>query len=405
MAVYPAPTSILPIYNPSVYFSNDDLLSRGQANSLYVQTGTTNQTVNGIKTFTGLQASTIKPSSTNILTLPDETGLVALNSNNFSLTSTWVAIGDSFTAGGAWGTPWCNFLRDSTLTTLINRGVSSTTTDYIGETISNDFVNTPAYANYGSIVLYGFNDIRNNLALYSNAFFYSSMLIGQYLTLAVRRSKLNTVRGMTQTPSSSWTNTPVYTGYGLFTSTNNAQVEENAVVGRYYGFRFTAVAGDTVITEIYIGGTLVATLQRTQPACQSGAYHAYGCVIDMGSNAFRSVRIRNLSATGVNNYFDFFASWADNEPNLRPVLVCIPPTFNYSFTGGAPWNAPSDAKRLSILQSIRDAVNTLSKRGLKIYLHETSVADGIYANDSIHWSSQMASAHSQDLIRYSITNY
>lgn len=342
-------------------------------------------------------------SANRTLTLPNETGTLALATNNFNLTSTWIAIGDSFTAGGAWGTSWSDTVQTLTSTTRINRGVSATTADYIGEVIGNDFVNNSSYTDVSSIVLYGFNDIRNNLALYSNAYFYTSMLVGQYLTLTCRRSKIETIRSWTT--SGVWTDTPVYTGYGRYTSQANAYVEQTNLSGRYYGFRLTAVGGDAVNTEISIGGVLMTEQQRTQPACQSGTYHAYGIVIDMGSVASRTVRITNRSAGGINNYVDFCAVWNDNESNLRPCLVCIPPTFNYAFTGGAPWNAPSDAKRLSILQSIRDAVNTLSKRGLPIYIHETSISDGVVFTDDIHWTSNMNETHARDLVQYSIANY
>jgi hypothetical protein len=320
----------------------------------------------------------------------------------FSLTSTWVALGDSFTAGGGWGTPWPTYLQNATSTTLINRGVSSTTADYIGQNIGNDFVSDDSYTNVSSIVMYGFNDIRNDKSLYNNAYYYAQMLVGQYLTLTVPRSKISDPRAWSK--NGTWTNTPAYS-YGVYTSQNGAFVEQIALSGRYYGFRLTALGGATVTTQILIDGTLITQLSKVQPICQSGAFHSYGIIIDMGSVASRSVRVVNLSSSGVNNYIDFCATWVDNDPLARQCLVCIPPTFNYAYTGSAPWNQPSDTKRLYLVQAIRDAVNSVSKSGLPISIHETSIYDGVVFSDQIHWTSNMAETHANQIIKNSIRNY
>jgi hypothetical protein len=251
--------------------------------------------------------------------------------------------------------------------------------------------------------MYGFNDIRNNKSLYSDAYYYAQMLVGQYLSLTAPQENISNTR--TWTKNGTWINTPVYSTYGLYTSQTEASLETVMSPGRYYGFRLTALQNNTVTTRISIDGVLITELTKVQPVCQSGSYHSYGIIIDMGSVASRTVRMVNRSATGVNNYFDFCATWIDDDPNARPYLVCIPPTFNYAYTGSAPWDAPSDTKRLSLVQAIRDAVNTVSKSGLPISIHETSIYNGVVFSDQIHWTSNMAEAHANNLIKYSIQNY
>lgn len=349
---------------------------------------------------------------------------------SFQMTPTWAALGDSYTEGTV-VTSWANLLATRTSTNVKNLGVSSTTANFVGNgtknidgldrIISALYVGTDStsstYSDISSIIMYGFNDIRNNLDLYNttnSCFFYMQMLVGIYLTMTVPQSKTLNVRSWTR--SGTWTNTPVYdnlsgqpaNGFGLYTGQQNAYLESPVTINaRYYGFRFTGVSDTSVSIQITIDGVVQTVLNRVTPTSQGFPYSVFGVVVDMGSTAARTVRITNLTnpLIGGNMYVDFVAHWNEYDSLTRSLLVCIPPTFNYGFTGPSPWNAPTDAKRLMIVQAIKDAVNTLSKRSLPVFIHETSVADGLMNNDSIHWTSRMAEMHADDVLKYSIQNY
>ena len=58
-ASYPPPTSIVPIFSPSLFPAENEPLFQGQANNLYLRTANVNQSSGGTKTFSDLRSSDI----------------------------------------------------------------------------------------------------------------------------------------------------------------------------------------------------------------------------------------------------------------------------------------------------------------------------------------------------------
>lgn len=356
---------------------------------------------NGTLTTTNLNVTNIN-GSPYILTNSINTLFPKIN-----LTSTWVAYGDSFTAGGAWSPVWTTYLASLTGKTLINKAVSSTTSDYATSvnTATNDPVNNPAYANYSSIVMYGFNDVRNNKGLYTNFYAWTQNILSLALTLSLPQNRIQDPRDASWTKSGTWTNSPVY-NFGMFTSTQNDYIEKNMGTIRYIAVRHTLVysVNTPAKWEVRVNGTIQNTFQwNTNPTSEATPNHRTGAyIIDLGVDTPNAVvRITNTAGGGVslNNFVDFVAGWTTADlVNARNVLFLSIPRFNFEFTGGAPWDQPTDAKRIQMNEGMEQVALMCRRVGLPVSFFRISEAQGNFYTDNIHPNPTMSNQWAKQIL-------
>jgi hypothetical protein len=110
----------------------------------------------------------------------------------FSLTSTFNAIGDSWTYGlGVFLQSWCHQLAWRTSTTVNNMGVNGRTINYHNLNYIDEVMMTPAYAARSSIIFYGINDININSTLTTtNHGLYSRIWLAAILSCCLPQVRL-----------------------------------------------------------------------------------------------------------------------------------------------------------------------------------------------------------------------
>lgn len=330
---------------------------------------------------------------------------VPCNGLQFKLTSTWVSYGDSFTAGvGASSGSWAPRLANLTGTTLINRAVSGTTMPFLtGQSdITDDPVKNPVFANYSSILMYGFNDVRNSRTLYNDVGLYHWMqtVLGALITLAVPQSKIIDGRNFL-VKSGPWSNTSTYS-FGVGTDTSGSYLE-HAITGRYLAIRFTGVESRLDHWQIQVDGVVLAEVKRANKAVDIHSWHAYGLLVDMGSSSTYMVRITNLQApveaadVPYAHHIDFVCAFDKNDVLARNVLALSIPRFDFDFSGGSPWDNGSEAKRIAMNEAIKDCVRACRRAGLPVFFHANNVAHGIFNPDQVHWDNNAHQWVAEDL--------
>lgn len=321
------------------------------------------------------------------------------------LTSTWVAYGDSFSqTGGAWGLTWPSYLATKTSTTVINRAIGATQTNTLtgsGDSkLPDNPVTNSAYANYTSIIMYGFNDTRHNGTLYTNNYWHQLMTMGAVLQLAVPQNKI--IDAKTFGKVGTWTNTPTnVAAFGTYSSTSGNYVEQALGTCRYIAVQQFIVVNTVTDWSISVNGTFVRRIQSgATPTVLSGhGYFAIGYIIDMGSESTYTIRLTNNASTS-NQFVNFVCPYTEAEANssARDVLLLSIPRFNYEYTGASPYNTPSEAKRKALEDGFVDVARTCRKNKLPVsfcYLQNSGL--GFYT-DNIHPSTKQSEEWADEII-------
>jgi len=328
-----------------------------------------------------------------------------------NLTSTWVAYGDSFTQndGNAWGPTWAVDLANASGTTLINMGANGRTSDWATTQPSqtNPPVKTSAYQNYSSLVMYGFNDVRNNKSLYATeniAGAWKDNIFSLALSLSLPQNKIDDCQTGWTASSAGWGTHPAFS-FGRMTNQVNTYIEKNLGTCRYIACRFTILQA-TLATqwELQVNGVVKKTYNIPQLYAESTSYHTQAFVVDLGSNTPNSVvRLTLKSDDSQNSYVDFISGWASVPSNetltdSRDVLFMSIPEFDYQYSGGAPWNAGSEPRRVAMNSAIQSVATTLRSYGLPVRFFQLSpiTASGTYsdhihptASQSLTWANEI----------------
>ena len=330
------------------------------------------------------------------------------------LSPIWVAYGDSFTGGGAWDPVWRTYLSALTGTTNINKALGSTTSDYATciNSRTNDPVINTAYADYSSIVMYGFNDLRNSKSLYTNFYAWTQNILSLALTLGLPQIKMEDPRDASWLKTGVWTNAPVY-GFGMFSAIEGEYIEKNMGTIRYLAVRHTIVtptppnpATDGCRWEVRVNGVLQNTFTwNTGLVCQSNSNYRTGAyIIDLGVETPNAlVRITNAHDKEQNQFIDFVAGWVDADVvNARDVLFLSIPRFNYDFTGGSPWDQPTDEKRSQMNEGMEQVALMCRRVGLPVSFFRVSDAQGNFHSDSIHPHPRMSEQWAKQIRDYAL---
>lgn len=334
-------------------------------------------------------------------------GLIANTFPKVTLTSTFVAYGDSYTEGGAYSPTWVTNLSWLTGKTAINKGKGFTTSDYatLENTVAVDPITNAAYANYTSVVMYGFNDVRNTYALYTNYYAWTQNILALALQLAVPQNKINIIRGdATWTKSGNWSDWFGYS-FGQAMGTNGGYIEKNFGTVRYIAVRHTIAEGAACDWRLSVNGTLRNTFAWTTDVikCNAKAYRAAAYVVDLGEDVTNcTVRLTN-NASGHQEFVDFVATWTDAEAatSARSVLFLSIPRFNAQYTGAAPFNETAlniDYKRAQMNEGMEEVARLLRRCGLPVSFFRISEMQGNMFSDNIHPSSTQSRAWAKQMI-------
>ena len=327
------------------------------------------------------------------------------NENKFKLTPTWLAYGDSYTTG-AFATSWVDFLETKTNTTAINKGTSGTTLPHpavvIGSTGMEDLISDTDTATYSTIFQYGVNDYRSNAALFANYYLYGAVATATYMTAALPQSKIINLR-TDATRAGTWTDSG-FTSTGLQTSQIGASLSMS-VTGRYIAVRFmqeTQILADDWV--IAVDGTTVSNLKSLYVDTGSVFRYCYCAIIDMGTSATRTVSITNEAGNTLTRFVDFVCGYEENDTLARNVLVISSPFLNDAVTNPTPPSgAGSYAQWSGQQESVKRAVQTLSRNGLPVYYLESSLYQGCFVDDEqIHWSANATEKLADDIVNIAI---
>jgi hypothetical protein len=284
--------------------------------------------------------------------------------------------------------------------TIINRSISETTSDYItSTTLSNDPVVNPSYSKYSSIVMYGFNDVRNNKVLYGTFFPWGQSILATALTLASSQSKIIDAR--TFTTSGAWTDNPAYQ-FGRITSNTGNFIER--VINtptRYIGIRFTNLDSGNPNWQISVNGIERARHTRTtsMDGEASANFTASGVIVDLGETfSTCTLRITNLASIG-NQYVDFAVCWNDTDIG-RPTMFCSIPRFNYDFTGGAPFSDPNEMRRIFMNETIEQVCQMCKNFNLPVSFFKISELNGNMSTNLIEPHRLYSKKLAKDFLKY-----
>jgi hypothetical protein len=386
-------------YYPLLSSSTTGVSANGTDETLKYNSGTLTTTNLDVTTING--SPYVGPTYFNTMMFP-----------KIKLSSTWTAIGDSYTRGGAWDPTWGTYLAALTGTTYVNKGVGSTTSDYgsNSNSITNDSVVNPSYADRSTIIMYGFNDVRNNKTLYSNFYAWTQNVLCLALTNSLPQNKIQLPRDDSWLKSGTWVDSPV-NDIGTYSALEGDYIEKNMGTIRYLAIRHTIVDPSSPADagcrwEVRVNGVLVNTFAWTSLVeCQSSAnYRPSAYMIDLGVETPNAlVRITNAHDKGQNQFIDFDAGWVDEDVvSARDVLFLSIPRFNYDFTGGAPWDAPSDAKRSQMNEGMEQVALMCRRVGLPVSFFRVSDAQGNFHTDSVHPSPRMSEQWAKQIRDYAI---
>jgi len=320
----------------------------------------------------------------------DTINTVKVAGQKIYLSDPFITLGDSFTAGGAWSPTWNFYLSILTGKANENRAVSGKTSDYSTTTgsITNDLILNPLYNQHSTIIMYGFNDLRNNKALYSNFYAWTQNILSLTLTCAVPANLIDDMRtGWTQ--SGTWLNTPVY-NFGIYTDMMSNYVEKTFTRSvRYIGVRHTIYAGNNTSWTLSVNGGVVNTFTYTIDtiACESATYRTGAYIVDLGSDFVNpTIRLTKGASNWTNTYTDFVACWtsADLVGNPRSVLLLSIPRFNYQYTGGSPFDQPTEEKRRMMNEGYKQVAESCRLMGLNVSYYKIANMMGNFHTDNIH---------------------
>jgi len=308
----------------------------------------------------------------------------------FNISSDWVAYGDSYT-DYAFG--WRPALSTMTGTTNINKSVSGSTSDYAtsADAITKDTITNVAYASKSSIIMYGFNDVRNSKTLFGNYYAWAQSFMSLVLGACLPQNKINTMREVDWTKSGVWSDPIIYTGFSTVTSANGAFVEKDLGTVRYIAVRHsltTGVACDWVLT---VNGTHANEFNWVNTAIEGNGIatrRTIAYIIDLGVDTPNAVvKIKNNAAGGGgnDNYIDFVCGYvAADLVNARDVLLLSIPRFNFEYTGVAPFDAPSETKRVLMNEAIKSVALSCRSVGLPVSYYEIADMMSVFNPDMIH---------------------
>jgi hypothetical protein len=306
------------------------------------------------------------------------------------LSPTWVAYGDRTNPTGE--PIWSDYLATLTGTSYINRLVDKTHDITCIKDNSNPVVIDTTYANYSSIVMTGFNEVRSTGTLYSdtNQSFYMKSLLSTALTLSIPQNKIQNIRDISWIAQGTWRAHSSILNIGVKTNGINDFQYKNVGTTRYIVVRITT---DEQILgynwEIYVNDNLVGTLQGTTPTGEgttflnNTTYNSIATIIDLGKNVDDClVKIVNKSQlNGVDiddyNYLDFIACYTDADlVNAKPVLLLSTPRFNYQLDTNATNN-----KRIAINDAKKSVARLCRLMGLPVSYYDLSEASMLMYDD------------------------
>lgn len=330
------------------------------------------------------------------------------------LTSTWVAYGDSYTDAGAGYTPdYTAYLSAKTSTTAIKKAKSGTTTEYLTSAYASDPVLNPAYANYSSIVFYGFNDVCDDKNLFDdlNGTIYMQMVLATTICLSVPQNKIQNPRiaDATWTKSGSWSDTPVYS-FGVRTGTNGDYIEKNIGTARYIAVTYLVQNAIAYDWDLRVNGVSRAVLSGTAPTgshATTANYYFIGTIIDLGVDTPNCiVRVVNNAPTSlpsISYFVNFVAGWTSADfVNARNVLHLSIPRFNYQYATTAPRNDPSNTKRIFFNECREVVARTCRLAGLPVTFYNINEGAVNLISDKLHPNTYQSQWWADEIVNNAI---
>jgi hypothetical protein len=327
-----------------------------------------------------------------------------LSNNLFSkikLSPTWVAYGDRTNPTGE--PIWVDYLASLTGTSYINRIVDKTNEITSVRANTNPPVVDTTYANYSSIVMTGFNDVRSTGSLYSdtNQSFYMKNILSTALTLSLPHNKIQNLNDSSWTKQgTNWLSETNVVDTGVKTNVIDNAIFKNVGTTRYIAIRFRVSENYSYNWEIYVNDVIVGTLKGTTPLGEGvTSIISIATIIDLGKNE-NDCLIKIVNKDDFNNVkiIDFVACYTEDDlVNARPVLLLSTPRFNYQLDANATNN-----KRRAINDAKKSVARLCRLMGLPVSYYNLSEASMLMYDDT-NASTPQHESWARDILSGAIT--